>query len=338
MPSSTFSSSRLLAVTVVAVAIAASLMLVWEQHWHQADYPPMIYDDRNLWSVARDRAVRQDQDRLLAISGASRIQAAWSPRDFRQLQPGWESVSVAINGHYPMAVIHDLAADQRFAGLLLVTVDARGLARENWSASEPWVRHYHRDFGPQRRIERWLATRVQTRLVSAGADFNLIRRIEGWIRGSPPHRHSVHTLRDRTMEADFQRAHLPSLRNWFVELLAEAYREQPAPPPDQWLADLDALFAAVERIRDRGGQVVFLRMPTSDGHWELDQANYPREDYWDRFAARVPALAIHFQDEPALAELETPDTSHIDFRDRPRFTAAVVDILRREGLLPEPGD
>jgi hypothetical protein len=40
---------------------------------------------------------------------------------------------------------------------------------------------------------------------------------------------------------------------------------------------------------------------------------------------------LHFADEPALAAFHLPDDSHLDFRDKPAYTKALVDALVRRG-------
>ena len=88
--------------------------------------------------------------------------------------------------------------------------------------------------------------------------------------------------------------------------------------------------SAIER---RGGKVVFVRMPTSDEHWALDESKYPKALYWDRFAAVAEATAIHFLDVPGLAGFECPDTSHLDTRDSVAFTGRLVHELLDRGVI-----
>jgi hypothetical protein len=322
-------------LTLLIAALTAALVLGgWEAYWRAQGYQPMLADDRDLWSQFRHRVAGQNMERNLTVIGASRIQLAWSPAEFARLQPGWQSTSLAINGHYPGAVLFDLAADEHFTGRLLMAVDARGLSHWYQDMAEPYVRHYRRDYGPQRKLERRLLSRLQMRLVLAGADFSVVRRLAGAMDGHPPYRPYITFLPDRTIAADFDKADVEALRAGFAQGLAESYQTHPAPEPGQWLADLAPVLAAIETIQARGGQVVVLRMPTSDRHWELDEQNYPRAEYWDRFAEITTAHTVHFQDWPTLSELETPDTSHIDQTDRPRFTAAVVEILRELDVLP----
>lgn len=326
--------TRTVAVVILAGLVAVGLLAAWEIHWRQRGYEPALYDDRDYWAVHRQRVVKADQRRNLAVIGASRIQLAFSTRAFEQRMPGWTATSLAINGHYPAAVLHDLAADDDFAGVLLIATDARGLAHYYRDMSAPWVRHYRRDFGPQRRIERHLLTWLQERLVLVGGDFNLITRLIGAVRGEPPPRHYTTLLADRTIAADFDRADVAGLRRHFVDALAADYAEHPPPSPSRWRADLEPIAESVRAIERRGGTVVFLRMPTADDHWRLDRENYPREHYWDHLAPATGAETVHFRDHRGLAELELPDTSHIDRRDRERFTTTLVRILVRRGVLP----
>ncbi|RFF31009.1 hypothetical protein [Wenzhouxiangella sediminis] len=328
-------SYRAITVIVLALLVAGAAMAGWEWFWRTQGYEPALYDDRDLWSLHRDRVSGGDQSRHFAVIGASRIQLAFSTAAFESSMPGWRATSLAINGHYPTAVLEDLAADEDFSGVLLVAVDARGLAHWYRDMSEPWVRHYHRDFGPQRRIERHLLTALQKRLVVVGSEFNLVRRLTGWLDDRPPPRHYTRLLDDRTITADYGQADVEGLRRHFAQGLATDYEQRPAPPPERWRSDLAPISEAVSAIQARGGTVVFLRMPTSDRHWELDSENYPRDRYWDRLSEATGARSIHFADHPELAGLELPDTSHIDGSDRARFTRSLVAILVRAGVLPD---
>ncbi|MDZ7791982.1 MAG: hypothetical protein U5L08_16080 [Xanthomonadales bacterium] len=328
------SKTQAIAVIVLALLVAAAAVAGWEWLWRAQGYKPALYDDRDLWSLHRERVTEVEQSRNFVVVGASRIQLAFSTQAFESALPGWTATSLAINGHYPSAVLEDLAADEAFSGVVLLAVDARGLAHWYRDMSEPWVRHYHRDFGPQRRIERRLLSFLQKRLVAAGSEFNAVRRLKGWIDGRPPQRHYTRLLEDRTIHADYSRADVEGLRRHFAQGLARDYEERPAPTPQRWLADLEPIERSVAAIEARGGSVVMLRMPTSDRHWSLDQANYPREKYWNRLGAATGAKTVHFADHPELAALDLPDTSHIDGSDRARFTRSLIDILVEAGALP----
>ena len=81
------------------------------------------------------------------------------------------------------------------------------------------------------------------------------------------------------------------------------------------------------RIRARGGQVIFVRMPTSEPLWTRQARAYPRADYWDRFAAASGSPTIHFADYPSLSCFECPDYSHLDASDAPAFSHALGRVV-----------
>ncbi|WP_376694042.1 hypothetical protein [Wenzhouxiangella sp. EGI_FJ10409] len=326
---------RPIAAILLAALTAGLAVAAWETFWRSEGYRPALYDNRDLWALHRERVSRVEQARNFTVIGASRIQLAFSTETFETQRPDWTATSLAINGHYPFAVLEDLAADEAFAGVLLVAVDARGLAHWYRDMSAPWVRHYRRDFGPQRRIERRLLSALQERLVIAGGEFNLVQRLRGLIDGQPPPRHYTRLLEDRTIHADYGEADVAGLRRNFAAGLAEDYARRPAPAPQRWISDLEPVTKAVSKIRARGGEVVFLRMPTADEHWSMDELNYPRDAYWDRLEEATGAVTIHFADHPGLASLELPDTSHIDGSSRARFTRSLIDILADAGVLDE---
>jgi hypothetical protein len=84
----------------------------------------------------------------------------------------------------------------------------------------------------------------------------------------------------------------------------------------------------VERIRFRGGRVVFIAMPWSGMVREIEARRYPRALFWDRFLQEFGAAGAHATYEPALQEFACPDGSHLDVRDRARFTLERVKVMR----------
>ena len=78
----------------------------------------------------------------------------------------------------------------------------------------------------------------------------------------------------------------------------------------------------------RGGGFFFPPPPPPDESLALDEANFPRERYWDAYARRSPATMIDFRDVPEMTMFVLPDTSHIDGTDVPRFTIALAKLLK----------
>jgi hypothetical protein len=202
----------------------------------------------------------------------------------------------------------------------------------NLHRQDDYIAAYHRRArAPGAMIERVLATAVQSRvaLVSA-AGMRALRSLwqgSGW--PDPPY---VVAFADRTKFADFALADAAALRELRID------RVPLTEPGDEagaiaWLDEALAHEHAVTAIQARGGNVVYVRMPTCDERWRADETGRPKAMFWDRFAARTKAVAIHFRDVPALANLRCPDTSHIASSDGPLFTRMVIEILVARGVI-----
>jgi hypothetical protein len=134
------------------------------------------------------------------------------------------------------------------------------------------------------------------------------------------------------------------VRNTWLAIL-NAPREMPPPEVMAEMLDrvLDEVAADVRKIRARGGDVVFVRMPSAGPFREIENAAFPRERHWDELLRRADAAGVHFEDHPDLRDVEIPEWSHIRAGDTDRFTRALVVHLhealaargtRREELEP----
>jgi hypothetical protein len=87
---------------------------------------------------------------------------------------------------------------------------------------------------------------------------------------------------------------------------------------------------SVDKIRGRGGKVVFVRMPCSGTYLESETAAYPREEYWEQLLKYTNTPGIHYADYPAIANFVCPEWSHLQPKDVLTFTNELVRILREE--------
>jgi hypothetical protein len=308
---------------LVAAAVALTCVAGVELAMRHRGYRPSVKDDEYAWAWQRMRA-SDGSPHTVAILGTSRIHLAFSPSAFAAALPGWTSVQLAIDGTQPAGALVDLADDPEFRGVAIVDTLESGIVAENRGSQRAYIAAYHRRWrAPGAMAERWLATRVQSRLAVLSDTLLRIAATEA----APPY---VATFPDRTQFADYALTDVAERRRKLLDRLA------PIPPTpeaaDAWLASVLEMEPYIARIQARGGQVVYLRMPTCDERWAADQVTEPRPLYWDRLAARTRAIAIHFADVPSLRDFECPDTSHIASRDGPRFTRALIDVLADRGV------
>lgn len=322
MPGGPWLRTWLGALLLIALGLGG---LEWHMRRHR--YQPSVKDDVYAWAWQRAR-VSDGSPRTVAILGASRIHLAFSPSAFAAALPGWKAVQLAIDGSAPIGSLRDLAADPDFRGVALVDILEHGFARENWHLQDAYL-HAYRDRwqAPGAMAERWLATRVQSQL--ALLSDTGVHAIHSLWR-EPRY---VTTFPDRMQFADYALTDVAARRQFQLDKLREPFVRPDQGAADRWLASALAVELAVAQIQARGGKVVYLRMPTCDERWAVDQEQEPRASYWNRLAAVTHATAIHFDDYATLRDFACPDTSHIASKDGPRFTRALIDILVARGVI-----
>ena len=92
---------------------------------------------------------------------------------------------------------------------------------------------------------------------------------------------------------------------------------------------IDRAVAAVAKLRKRGVQVVFIRMPSNGDYYAFEQKVFPRATTWDVLLQKTNTPGIHFEDYPELQGYTLPEWSHLTHAEADRFTAAVVPIVQR---------
>jgi len=111
-----------------------------------------------------------------------------------------------------------------------------------------------------------------------------------------------------------------------------AYAYYHFPSWESLTIDIREIDRAIQRFQARGGQVVFLRAPSSGERLQYEERFHAKRTNWDRFAACTVAPCIHFNDVPTMRDLACPDESHLDFRDSPNFSRALIRELTRRGV------
>ena len=99
---------------------------------------------------------------------------------------------------------------------------------------------------------------------------------------------------------------------------------------DDLEALLDQIGRDVDRIRERGGRVVFVRYPSTAWFRETETANHPREMFWDRLVQSTGCVGVHFEDHPGLSGFDCPEWSHLGREDATRFTRELFGILSKQ--------
>jgi len=317
-------------IWITTLILVAAGLGATEAFWRSQGHRPSVVDDPDLWAYHRARVYGNS----VVLLGASRIQVGFDTDLFRSEFPNYRLVQLAFAGEHPLATLRDLAGDENFHGVVICAIVPVGFLEELRDDQQEFVDYYHRGMTLNSVLNRHIATFLQEHLVVVNPSVNLLRIAELLLRHHEvPEPYHVVAHRDRSRSADFSRADVAALRGRRAANSRKALEHPPSISPEAWLAQVRQIEPWVRRIQKRGGQVVFVRFPTTGVFLQAQEHGFPRRECWDRLAAATGAVTIHFQDVPGMSGFDCPELSHLDYRDAPRFTQALLDELVRRGML-----
>jgi len=305
-------------------------------------YGPSVTDSVDLWAYHRWRLDGVDTSRTVALLGASRMQCAVDLDTFRRLRPDDDIIQLAVAGLPPFEALRDLAQNTPFNGVVVCSYTS-SLSRGHRRMGH-YVNNYHKQYETSAKygklLEQKLRMLVQDRSVFFSAHVSIPRIARyGWAWRRD--RWFAVNKGDRTR---WQYIEVPAAAEFVASRLATRIKEmrrrarfakaRDVRPTKRWLDRAAAIRQQVERIQQRGGRVVIIRLPLAAELRAFEETMYPRELYWDRIAELTGAETIHFQDIPAMAALDVPDGTHLCAKGMPVFTELLTNELVRRGVLP----
>jgi hypothetical protein len=268
--------------------------------------------------------------KVIVFAGTSRIAAGISLATMRKCLPDYKVVQLGIPGDGScVGLLEDLADEPDFRGIVICDLDTPLLERLRWDG-----RRDFRDYRPPTLVslidcvgKAWL----QGRLVCISEPLTLKMLIaRQLLREASPQQPSK---RQRTFSREL-RYDFSEIRDATDTTQRETDSKDldiAGEPTDNWqdfANDVRDINRMVKRLRSRGGEVVFLRAPSTGVEWTREQKLHATPARWDRFAKNCVAPCIHFRDVPEMSDLTCPDGSHLDYRDAPQFTRALVSRLK----------
>lgn len=303
-----------------------------ESAWRALGYRPTAVDSPALWKFWYERAATSGPKTIVFI-GASRIQAGISTDRMRARLPDYEIVQLGeYAGGSPVGVLRALADDRRFNGIVICDMLAPFLMRQGWESQRDL---YESRARTREQLDAYEMARAADLLAVKNADSGIGAAVKRLIESGqlPPQNH-VRMRQDRSLEIDF--GVMEDLQG-FREKNAASFRQQYETAEHPAPEDLDDEFKEVDgfvrRIQDRGGQIVFLRMPSSGDRRAIEEKYHPKAKYWDRFAAMSSGIRIHWTEIEGASNLTCPDESHLAYRDAGTFTDLLVDALIDRGVI-----
>lgn len=319
-------------IWLAAFLIAFFALSALEIFWRTEGHIPSVVDDPELWSLHRARIMDGGKDTIVLL-GASRIQLDFSMGVLSEIFSDSDIIQLAIDGKHPLAVLRDLAENTDFSGVVLCSITSMGFQRQFRDDQDDHVEYYRKNSTLNTRLNRLISSVIQGHLVIVDPYLKVKRLIDRYIKSGrfPAPRYLI-TLHDRSRLADYSMINIEKQYNYRIKRIREIYAGNPPVPPEEWRRHAAEIRPFVEKIEKRGGRVVFIRLPSSGEHWEIDEQFYPRTEYWDRLAGLTGAHTLHFRDVKGMENFVCPEGSHLDRKDAADFTRALAGELVKMGI------
>lgn len=337
MPTTSFTK-----VGILVLIIVPGFFVCWEIYLRNQGIKISYDDGESLWADKR-AMVYEPADKATVFIGSSRNKFDLDIASWQQLT-GEHAVQLAIEGNSPLPVLDDLAIDSNFKGKLVIDV-TEGLffSTSPHNITDPADKvKYFKKRTPAQRFSFLVNEQLEKRLVFL--DKNHLS-LTAMLEALPiPKRKGVFALPNPCPRdfnpVSFDRQNIMTKRfesdtmlQKQVTGLWDFYRMTSKDPPAS-PAKTDSMIATIhkdiEQIKQRGGQVIFVRTPSSGPYWEGEQRGFPRVKYWDKLLAATGVKGIHFKDYPAIDHFVCPEFSHLKQVDAVVFTQNLAKILEQE--------
>jgi hypothetical protein len=321
-----------LRVMIASALCLLVLMIGWETQMRRLGLRAGDLDDtREAWAAERRKVDAGPRDAVVII-GDSRMLFDTDLATWQSLT-GRKPIQLAMPAVNAQPFLHDLANDEHFAGLLVIGTAEISYFRDGDGGALD-VLQYVQSQTPTQRLGYALQKALSRRFAFLDSNYTLFNLIE---RHHWAERNEVYGPYDDVWKLsesfDDRQTHFWPRLERDPALLAHArhvwqlvYRSTPVPKEvvDRTIAKTRA---DIERIRARGGDVVWVRPPSSGPILEREHSRYPRALVWDRLLRETGCIGVNFEDYPQMQHYVIPDWSHLAQGSAVPFTTAYVQAL-----------
>ena len=281
------------------------------------------------WVKERARSEQAD----VAIVGDSRILFDTNLDRFERLT-GERPVQLAIHGTSALTLLEDVADNPNFHGLLIVGL-ADTMFFQPFDGYGGYVRHRNDFKSPSGRIGIEIDHVLQRRLAFLDSNYRLSvlahrldKDFRPGVEGPLDDIWKIQEVGERRQTWMWDRIERPGPLQAHARWAWKGFKEK-FPFTPQLIAKGQARAKkAVDAIRARGGDVVFVRPPSGPQLRVNEEAQVPKAKGWDMLLRNTHSVGVHFDDLPASVQgLTLPEYSHLTRKCAIVFTDAYVRRL-----------
>jgi hypothetical protein len=327
---------------------AAILMLVlvvlviggWELYLRSSGVTISYDNGKELWADKR-AMVYEPADKATVFLGSSRIKYDLDIPTWEQTT-GRHAIQLAAEGGSPLPILIDLGKDPRFKGKLVVDITEGLFFSRDGPRGNKQVDFlaYYKSRTPAQRVSFLLDRAIESQFVFLDDNF-LSLNAELEKNFDLPNRPGVFVFPLFPKEfshCNFDRQDMMTPKfltdtNLQVQVqhiwlfLTNLAKHAPPPKVDPVPGIIQDVVVAVDSIRARGGDVVFIRTPSGGPMWIGEQHAFPRAKCWDPLLAATHSNGIYFLDHPEMAHFICPEWSHLKPTDAIAYTKALIPLL-----------
>lgn len=327
---------------VLALVLVTGAVSCWEIFLRNKKIRADFDDGPELWADRRGM-VYQPSDKATIFIGSSRIKYDLDIDTWQSIT-GTGAIQLAMVGSSPLTMLKDLADDANFKGKLLVDVtevlffnQSPGVLQKPDEA----IGYYHKRT-PAQKASFAIDKLIEPRLAMLNRDFYSLNGLLDHLH--IPNRRGVlvsgldfpvgfaETFYNRQTKMTNTFLRDTARINKVRKIWGSVQKRMSAPPVSG--KALDAILLSVKhdinKIQARGGEVVFLRTPSSGPFLLGENKGYPRSKYWDKLLAVTHCRGIHFSDYATIRNLVCPEFSHLKRQDAVIYTKGIITILKKQ--------
>lgn len=316
----------------VMIAVAAALIagtIALEANGRRLGLRAGDLDNSEVeWVKQRLRSESAD----VAVVGDSRILFDTDLDHFEKLT-GIRPVQLAIHGTSALTLLEDAASNPNFKGLLIVGL-ADTMFFQPFDGYGEYVRRRGDFTSPSGRIGIELDHILQRRLAFLDSNYRLsvaAHRLDPDFRpGVEGPKHDIWKLQE--VGEDRQTSMWPRVETDLpyrarTRWAWKGFKEKFPYTPELIAKGQARAKAAVDAIRARGGEVVFVRPPSAPELRVNEEAQVPKVKGWNMLLANTRSVGVHADDLPLAQNLTLPEWSHLNRKCAKVFTDAYVRRL-----------
>jgi len=325
---------------VLAVALLAIFLVSYELYLRHQGFQADYDDSPELWSDKR-AMIYEPADKATVFIGSSRIKYDLDIPTWESLT-GTHAIQLAMPGSSPRSIFDNLANDPKFKGKLIVDVTEFIFFNPApfFFVSPNAGLGYYKNHTPAQNVSFFLDQPLESGFVFLNSSyFSLNGLLDHMAIENRPGVYGAlnfpadfePTLFNRQSKMTDRFVADTNLQNQVKGVWAMLGKDHTPPISGKILDDfMRSIKNNVDKIKARGGDVIFIRTPSSPPMYIGETIGYPRKLYWDRLLTATGCKGIYFADYPPTAHLVCPEWSHLKPQDAIVYTKGLVAILKQQ--------